>query len=248
MTLLLSEMPTCSVIDSRLKCTRPRRTHKRKPHRNSFNGSDRSIGFELLKVRNLLTTLTLVETEFDSFGGVNGLNRVENSVMSADGKHLYATANSNDSLVVFSRDAATGILTHVQTLLDTSQPDDTITALDTAFGVDISPDGKHVYVAAGPTGSNSDPQPHTDPNSLLVFSRNTTTEALTLVQTLTGNAEPSITVGADQTDNEDSGAQSVANFATGFDPSGGADDAGQSIRCFDSWAKSPKTRATFQNA
>ncbi|MFO7763705.1 MAG: choice-of-anchor D domain-containing protein [Wenzhouxiangellaceae bacterium] len=46
------------------------------------------------------------------------------------------------------------------------------------------------------------------------------------------NDAPAITIGGDQQIDEDAGPQSVADFATGFMPGGGADEAGQGIQDF----------------
>jgi len=46
------------------------------------------------------------------------------------------------------------------------------------------------------------------------------------------NDAPSFTTGADQTVDEDAGAQTVSGWATGFNPGGGTDEAGQTIASY----------------
>jgi 6-phosphogluconolactonase (cycloisomerase 2 family) len=87
--------------------------------------------------------------------------------ISADGAHIYATGHDGDGLLVFERDGGSGMLTHVQTLLDGQGGVD---GLDGARQVRVSPDGLHVYVV-----SDGD-------NAVAVFERNTTTGELTFVE------------------------------------------------------------------
>ncbi len=68
------------------------------------------------------------------------LDRVVSSVISPDGKFLYASCWNPGALVVFARDAGTGKLTHVQTV--TGKPD-----LMGATGVALSPDGRFATLA-----------------------------------------------------------------------------------------------------
>ncbi|MBA3470745.1 MAG: beta-propeller fold lactonase family protein [Herpetosiphonaceae bacterium] len=60
--------------------------------------------------------------------------------VSPDGKHVYATGSTSDSMVGYTRSALTGALSSNQTFTDVD--------LDGATGIVISPDGRHVYVAA----------------------------------------------------------------------------------------------------
>ncbi len=96
-----------------------------------------------------------------------GLTGAQDLALSPDGKHLYVTARSEDAITTYSRNATTGLLTFVQTLFDNSGG---VNGLDAAEGVFVSPDGKHVYVAAE------------EDNAVSVFSRNASTGALTFVE------------------------------------------------------------------
>ncbi len=96
--------------------------------------------------------------------------------LSPDGAHLYAVAPTDNSLLLFSRVAATGLLTQ----LTGGSGEDGCTSLvgivgscvdgravNSPTGVDVSPDGAHLYTAS--TGSDA----------VAVFSRNTSTGVLT---------------------------------------------------------------------
>jgi 6-phosphogluconolactonase (cycloisomerase 2 family) len=65
--------------------------------------------------------------------------------VSPDGSRVYATARTDDALVVFARDPATGRLTWIQTYRDGIGGVD---GLDDAHDIALSPDGAHLYVAA----------------------------------------------------------------------------------------------------
>ena len=101
-----------------------------------------------------------------------GLDGVYDVAVSPDGNHVYATGYWSDTLAMFSRNATTGVLTQL------AAPNKcvsraavtgctTVTGLNGADGVAVSPDGAHVYVASY------------DDSSLAVFARDATTGALT---------------------------------------------------------------------
>ena len=112
--------------------------------------------------------LIFVEVIKDDVGVVDGLNGAISVSVSPDGKHVYAAGINDNALAVFSRNSTTGTLTFVEFLQDGVGGVD---GLADIRWVTVSPDGKHVYTAA-----SSD-------NALAVFSRSTTTGALTFVTT-----------------------------------------------------------------
>jgi 6-phosphogluconolactonase (cycloisomerase 2 family) len=111
--------------------------------------------------------LSLVATYRDGEGGVQGLERPYDLVVSPDGAHVYAVSNSDDRLAVFARAPGTGALSLVQVLRDGVGGVD---GLDGAVDVATSPDGSQVYVAAS------------GDRAVAVFSRDPGTGTLTLVE------------------------------------------------------------------
>lgn len=73
-----------------------------------------------------------------------GLLGARSPAMSPDETHLYVVGSSDDSVVTFGRDAATGRLTHEETVFDQTDAN----GMGVPLAVEVSPDGKHVYVAA----------------------------------------------------------------------------------------------------
>lgn len=89
--------------------------------------------------------------------------------VSPDGNNAYVASLVSDSITVFARDAATGVLTESECFAATDAAGCTNlgSALDTAWGVAVTNDGKNVY-AASQSG-----------NAISMFGRNTSTGALT---------------------------------------------------------------------
>ena len=100
----------------------------------------------------------------DGVGGVDGLNGALGVTLSADGNHAYVTADQDDAVSWYERNASTGSLTYGGLLKDGVGGVD---GLDYVKGITISPDGKHAYV----TGSGD--------NAVGWYERNATTGALT---------------------------------------------------------------------
>jgi len=99
--------------------------------------------------------------------GVEGLGGAYSVTVSPDGRHVYAAGLNDDSIVVLSRDAATGALTFASRVRDGVAGVD---GLDAATAVAVSPDGHHVYA----TGFSD--------NAVAVFARNAETGALGFVE------------------------------------------------------------------
>jgi 6-phosphogluconolactonase (cycloisomerase 2 family) len=127
-------------------------------------GSDSITTFSINESTGQFSEVSIAQ---DGVDGVDGLDGVHHLALSPDGKHLYATGEWDDALVVFSRDETTGELTFVETLRDGA---DGIDGLDRTEWVTVSPDGKNVYA----TGRNDD--------ALLVFNRDASTGQLTFVE------------------------------------------------------------------
>jgi 6-phosphogluconolactonase (cycloisomerase 2 family) len=86
--------------------------------------------------------LSRVQVLRDGVAGVDGLRNVYSLAISPDGAHVFA-GGGGDALVVFARDAATGILELVELQRDETGP---IHGLDSIGSIALSPEGDHVYV------------------------------------------------------------------------------------------------------
>lgn len=117
-------------------------------------------------LRNLFGRVSLVQEIIDS----TNLNAAYGMALSPDGKHLYATGYSSDTLVVYSRDPSNGRLTPVP---DGVYGTSVSPGLDGVFRVTVSPDGNFVYTASY------------NGNSVTAFRRNPATGTLTLIDTYT---------------------------------------------------------------
>ena len=116
-------------------------------------------------------TVAFVEKVVDGQGGADGpqLDVAQGVAVSPDGANLYAAANGDDAVTVFSRDSGTGQLTFVQLLADGVGGVD---GLASAKHVLVSSDGAHVYVAGG------------GDDAIAVFNRNGATGGLTFGGTI----------------------------------------------------------------
>jgi len=113
--------------------------------------------------------LTFVQDIADGTSGANNLDSPKLVMLSPDGQHVYVASNNDNAITVFSRNSTTGVLTFVEDIVDGVGG---ITSLEGAYGIKLSPDGKFVYVA-----SDNDA-------AVTVFSRNSTTGQLTLVEVI----------------------------------------------------------------
>src|SRR5262245_30639679 len=84
-----------------------------------------------------------------------------------DGAHLYVASRNGDALMVYQRDATSGLLTLLQTEDDAR---DGVNGIKGAEEVVVSPDGAHVYVAG-----RSD-------NAVAVFGRDVSTGRVTFLE------------------------------------------------------------------
>jgi cysteine-rich repeat protein len=111
-------------------------------------------------------TLQFVEAERQAVAGVDGLGDPLAPTMSPDGRHVFVVDPTANTVAMFLRDTATGVLAFVQVLPDSSPNDGLALPVDAA----MSPDGRHLHVAA-----NQD-------EGLGVFARNATASTLTFVE------------------------------------------------------------------
>jgi uncharacterized repeat protein (TIGR01451 family) len=104
---------------------------------------------------------------------VDGLDGVTALAMSADGKNVYASSETDNAVSVFKRNPVSGALTYVEVEKDGVGG---VNGLAGASSVAVSPDGKHVYVSGA-----------TD-NAVAVFSRDAALDgAITFVEFLQDN-------------------------------------------------------------
>ena len=88
-------------------------------------------------------SLSLIGYLEDNVYGVDGLQGISDLSISPDGNHIYAAANSEDSLSVFVRNHETGSLRYIGYVKNGIGG---VKGLEGINSVDISPNGKQVYV------------------------------------------------------------------------------------------------------
>ena len=88
--------------------------------------------------------ISFVQANINGQNGISGLGKGYRLALSPDGKHVYAATQGDHALVTFTRDAVNGKLTQIDEIQDGV---DGATGLGTPEGVEVSSDGKNVYVA-----------------------------------------------------------------------------------------------------
>ncbi len=111
--------------------------------------------------------LTFIQSLTDGTDNVDGLSTPWSIQVSPDGKDVYTAARGDNGIGIFSRDAATGLLTFVSLVQDGAGG---VQNLATPSMAVVSADGRHLYAA-----SYGD-------NAVVVFNRNADTGALTYSQ------------------------------------------------------------------
>lgn len=85
-------------------------------------------------------------------GDTRGLGGVSRLALSPDGRHLYASGSTGNSIAVFARDAADGRLVFLEAeqngVNDPGDAGGTVVGLDRPAGLQVSTDGRQVYAAA----------------------------------------------------------------------------------------------------
>lgn len=118
--------------------------------------------------------LTLSQTYKNNADSISGLINPWALALSPDQTRLYVVnqvsredKTQSDTLVVFKRDLATGMLTFVETHANNSNG---VSGMAAPVSVSVSPDGAHVYVAA------------LDDHAITLFARNLSGDGLTFVE------------------------------------------------------------------
>ncbi|MEM9598833.1 MAG: beta-propeller fold lactonase family protein [Acidobacteriota bacterium] len=122
-------------------------------------------------------TLSFVQAILDGQDGATGLAGARAVDVSPDGDHVYVVGPVDSAVTVFARDGGTGMLSHVQTVVDGLGG---VSLLANPLGLRIRPDGSVLVVNTFPD------------NALVVFARDAMTGMLTLVEESTG-----VTLGTD---------------------------------------------------
>ncbi|MDQ2075969.1 beta-propeller fold lactonase family protein [Marinimicrobium sp. ABcell2] len=130
--------------------------------------AQRVEGFEVLLQSN--DAIVYIEHLKQGDPGVDWMSGASDPAVSPDGRHVYVAAFTSSAINIFSRNAATGELTPAGAVVHNM---DGVQHMQSAFSVDISPDGKHVYVGS--------PNSH----AVVVFARNENTGQLTFVESKT---------------------------------------------------------------
>lgn len=139
--------------------------------------------------------LTFLGTITSGDTGTNKFDAIFLAV-SPDGNHVYVVCQDNQSVSAFSRSSGSGLLSHVQTLKNgDSSGGGSVAGLDGAIDVNVSPDGKHVYVAS------------IRDDSVVIFSRNAASGELTFVRAI---ADGSTDAGSGETIDGLNGAIAIA--------------------------------------
>ena len=107
------------------------------------NGDDAVVTFGRDPANGALTWLGMQQ---DGVNGVDGLKYPAEVLVSSDGRHVYVACDG--AVVVFSRDAATGLLSYVE---HQKRLAGGIQGLGSSFGLAISPDGAYLYVVGSTT-------------------------------------------------------------------------------------------------
>jgi uncharacterized repeat protein (TIGR01451 family) len=118
---------------------------------------------------------TIAEADVLAGGVVSGMGGIAGLTISRNQKHLYVVSSVDNRLLVFSRDAVTGLLDWVAAYADGQ---DNVVGMEGPVSVTVSPDDSFVYVAA------ELPSAVVDSGAVVVFQRDAATGVLTFVERL----------------------------------------------------------------
>lgn len=116
--------------------------------------------------------LTFLETHVNGVDGVLGIDSPKGLAISPDGKHVYATGGEDLAMAIFNRNPDTGTLTFVEAV----DVFGSVTDVDNAYAVAVSPDNLSVYVT-GTDDSRTN-------GAIAAYSRDPETGRLSLVEML----------------------------------------------------------------
>ena len=116
--------------------------------------------------------LSFIRSYVNGLDGVHGIQGATAIAISPDGKHLYCAGWKGNSVAAFSIDDTTGLLNYLGYI---SNEQHGITSLWSPSDLEVTPDGKHLYI----TAATSD--------SLTAFKREPSTGSLSLIGFLKDN-------------------------------------------------------------
>lgn len=116
--------------------------------------------------------LNHIDTISNNGTSITNIDRPITTTITEDGQSLYLANSRSDSIMVFSRDNQTGLLTFTQTLANNENG---ITGLEGPRDITLSPDEAYMYVAGF------------DQDTIVIFKRNTQDGNLTYNNTLHNN-------------------------------------------------------------
>ncbi len=114
------------------------------------------------------------KTFTDVAGGVKNMGGLSDVALSSDGKHAYATSMDDNGLVLFQRNATSGVLDFDRAYTNKAN---VISGLAGAKSLSLSPDGRQVYVAGFYD------------NAIVTFARNTSDGTLTFQNKIIQNEQ-----------------------------------------------------------
>ncbi len=123
-------------------------------------------------------SLKTIQVLNNEHGGVKGIFHVIDLVVSSEGRHLYALNVNDQSLLLFHRDTATGMVALQKTFRDSvfGKARGTEPVLEKKYKLLLSPDGRHLYWFYSGVGL------------IAVFERNSATGQLKKIQVLRNGA------------------------------------------------------------
>ncbi|WP_413283683.1 tandem-95 repeat protein [Vibrio sp. MA40-2] len=150
------------------------------------------------------SVLTYIEKKTDEVDGISTLGGARSLAISPDGRYLYVSAFTDNSITVFAIDSSSGSLTYLTSVRDNV---DSINGLAGASGMEVDPLSRHLYVA----GMND--------NAISVFSL--PIPAITLSNTVASVTEKGDSIVLDNAlelyDSDDTNLESATvSFGAGF--------------------------------
>ena len=126
--------------------------------------------------RNSTGDLVFQDSVVDGSGGANDLHGARMLLVSPDGKNVYVSAYNDNAITAFARNPENGVLTFIDRVREGDSysfclppnPCPTLNALDGAYGLAISPDGRFIYASS------------TADHSIIVLNRDQTTGGIQL--------------------------------------------------------------------